>query len=80
VLREGFVLFGHSMGAFLAFEIARILRKRNHEPPSLLVASGFRAPHLPSRDRPLSQLPDQELLEELKRWGAPHLQHLSTLS
>jgi surfactin synthase thioesterase subunit len=67
-LRGQFVMFGHSMGALLAFEVARMLRKRGHCGPSLLIASGCRAPHLPSRcDRPMSQLPDAELVAELKR-------------
>ena len=37
------VFFGHSMGAVLAFEVARRLEARGHE-PALLFASGRRAP------------------------------------
>ncbi|MER5266395.1 alpha/beta fold hydrolase [Actinosynnema sp. NPDC002837] len=38
------VLFGHSMGAAIAYEVTRRCEERGH-PPALLVASGFTAPH-----------------------------------
>jgi surfactin synthase thioesterase subunit len=41
-----FVLFGHSMGALLSFEVARELRRRGHAPPAALVVSGARPPQL----------------------------------
>ncbi|MFD4987414.1 thioesterase II family protein [Streptomyces sp. NPDC058374] len=40
------VLFGHSMGALVAYETAAVLEERG-APVSGLVASGARAPHLP---------------------------------
>jgi medium-chain acyl-[acyl-carrier-protein] hydrolase len=67
-----FILFGHSMGALLAFEIARRLRKRGLSGPDLLIVSACRAPHLPSGDSRVSTLPDREFILELKRPpGAP---------
>ncbi|MFI9503691.1 thioesterase II family protein [Nocardia sp. NPDC052566] len=39
-------LFGHSMGAVTAFEVARRLRRDNPDQPLHLFASGRRAPHL----------------------------------
>jgi len=57
-------LFGHSGGALLAFEVARLLQSRSYTPPRLLV-SGHRAPHLPARGRPLRDLPDDEFLAEI---------------
>lgn len=39
-------IFGHSMGAWLAFELLRELRRRGATPPALLIASASRAPHL----------------------------------
>ena len=48
---QRFVLFGHSMGGILAFEVARALRRRrNRFKPVALVASGVSAPHLFARD------------------------------
>jgi surfactin synthase thioesterase subunit len=59
------VLFGHSMGAILAYEVARGLAACAQEPRGLIV-SGRRAPHLPSRRRDLHALPRDELITEVK--------------
>jgi medium-chain acyl-[acyl-carrier-protein] hydrolase len=59
-------LFGHSLGALIAFELARALRRRGAREPSLLVASGRRAPHIPKRRAPTHALPDDELVAYLK--------------
>src|SRR5262245_42545457 len=40
------VLFGHSMGSILAFEVARELRRRHGYPPAALIVSGRCAPQL----------------------------------
>lgn len=61
-----FVVFGHSMGAILAYEVARgILAATGAEPLGLFV-SGHRAPHLPLRRRMLHQLPRDELIAEIR--------------
>jgi medium-chain acyl-[acyl-carrier-protein] hydrolase len=62
-----FVFFGHSMGAIIAFELARLLRERRRPQPLHLFAAGRRAPELPSRTRPIYALPEPEFLEELRR-------------
>ncbi|MBF7140782.1 MULTISPECIES: thioesterase II family protein [Pseudomonas] len=43
------VLFGHSMGALLAFELAHALRERGLPAPELLVLSASRPPRPPHR-------------------------------
>src|SRR5205807_2563829 len=40
-----FGLFGHSMGAFIAFELAHELQRGGAHKPSLLVVASQRAPH-----------------------------------
>ncbi len=40
-------LFGHSLGALIAFEVARCLQRRCGRPPVHLIVSGCCAPHLP---------------------------------
>lgn len=51
-------LFGHSMGALLAFELARALRERARSEPAHLFVSGAKAPpHLKPFER-LHELPD----------------------
>ncbi|HZF13058.1 MAG TPA: thioesterase domain-containing protein [Thermoanaerobaculia bacterium] len=49
--KEPYALFGHSLGALVAFELTRTLRRTGRPTPALLVLSGFGAPHL-LRDRP----------------------------
>lgn len=48
---EPYALFGHSLGALVAFELVRTLRREGRPAPLLLVLSGFGAPHT-LRDRP----------------------------
>jgi medium-chain acyl-[acyl-carrier-protein] hydrolase len=62
-----FVFFGHSMGALIAFELSRRLRRLGARQPDHLFVSGFRAPHLPDRQAPTYDLPDTEFLAELRR-------------
>jgi medium-chain acyl-[acyl-carrier-protein] hydrolase len=73
-----FALFGHSMGALIAFEFARRLHGRGGPQPVHLFVSGLRGPHLPDPDPPIYQLPDAEFLAEVRRLnGTPDevLQH-----
>jgi medium-chain acyl-[acyl-carrier-protein] hydrolase len=77
-LDRPFAFFGHSMGAFVAFELARALRGTHGLSPAHLFVSGCRAPHLPDPDPPIHALPDPEFVEELRRMqGTPEqvLQH-----
>jgi surfactin synthase thioesterase subunit len=60
-----FVFFGHSMGALLAFEVARNLRRDEHRGPVHLFVSGRAAPQIPGKMSALSNLPDTEFLQEL---------------
>lgn len=68
-----YALFGHSLGALLAFEVAHVLRARGVPAPLVLFASGAEAPAV--RDdadlrRPRS---DAELVADLAAYGGtPH--------
>ena len=55
------------MGALVAFELARELRRRRIAGPRLLVASAHRAPDLPSPTPPLRDLPEDQLVEQMGR-------------
>lgn len=59
--------FGHSMGAAVAFELARELRRRGLPMPRILIASGARAPQLRRDYVPPPESSEQEFLEELRR-------------
>lgn len=58
------VLFGQCMGALVAFEFARALRKRGL-PPLALLASASSAPHLPRTTPPIHAMPDDEFISLL---------------
>jgi medium-chain acyl-[acyl-carrier-protein] hydrolase len=65
-----FAFFGHSMGALIAYELARYWQRNGDTTPLRVMVSGLRAPHLPSRFPPLHGLPDDTLARELhQRYG-----------
>jgi medium-chain acyl-[acyl-carrier-protein] hydrolase len=60
-----FAFYGHSLGALIAFEFARALRRCGMPGPERLFLSGMGAPQAPRRRRPMSELPAAELLDML---------------
>jgi medium-chain acyl-[acyl-carrier-protein] hydrolase len=62
-----FALFGHSMGALLAFEVARALVARGEVPPVHLFVSGRRAPHLPAPHAAITHLGHDAFVAEVRR-------------
>ncbi len=63
------VFFGHSMGALIAFELARGLRAAGSPLPGALWVSSHRAPQLPNPDRTHHLLSDSQLAEKIRRLG-----------
>lgn len=64
-----FALFGHSLGAIVAYELAREFKRRGVGTPAHLFVSGHRAPHR-RRSRPaLNSLSDEDLRRWLGRMG-----------
>ena len=68
-LERPFAFFGHSMGALLAFELSRHLRRHNHPTPQLLAVSGYRAPQLPPPPHLVHKMSPPEFLAEMQRLG-----------
>ena len=66
-LGEPFAFFGHSMGAIVAFELARLLRRRHQPMPRLLLVSGARAPQFRRGHVPPPEPSDAEFVEALRR-------------
>lgn len=67
-LDEPFAFFGHSMGALIGFELARLLRRENRAGPAALFVSAHRAPQLPRREQFTTyDLPDSQFIEEVRR-------------
>lgn len=63
-----YALFGHSMGALVAFELARLLAQRG-KPPALLMPAGRGAPELPDPGPALHAASERALVDELLRLG-----------
>lgn len=66
LLDKPFAFFGHSLGALVAFELARRLRRDGLPRPEILFLSACAAPPLPDRGPLLHPLPDPEFVESLK--------------
>jgi surfactin synthase thioesterase subunit len=66
-LSRPFGFFGHSMGAAVAFELARVLRQRGRSLPRVLIASAARAPQFRRDHVPPPAPSDAQFLEELRR-------------
>lgn len=66
-LDRPFAIFGHSMGALVAFELTRALRRVQLPQPRQLFLSAHRAPALPDRRPHIHQLDDASFRSELRR-------------
>lgn len=64
-----FALFGHSMGALVAFETARALRASGAPAPLRLFCSACGAPEAVRARAPVYGLPDEEFLRHVRRLG-----------
>jgi surfactin synthase thioesterase subunit len=66
------VLFGHSLGALIGFELVHALRREDRPLPARLMVSGARAPQLPYPHRLLHRMNDSELTQAMLRYsGTP---------
>ena len=66
-----FAIFGHSMGASLAFEVSKkIVQRKLKNLPEVLILSGKNPPHIKDRSVFIGNLPDQEFLTKIElRYG-----------
>lgn len=60
-------VFGHSLGALVAYEVTRELRRTGRRLPDRLVVSGFPAPSTRRTEPPVHRLPDDDLIGEVAR-------------
>lgn len=70
-LDRHYAVFGYSMGALIAFELIRELRRRGAPMPEQLFVAARSAPQLPATPPPLSQLPRESFLEQVRFYYQP---------
>lgn len=70
-LDRRYAFFGYSMGALIAFEVVRELRRRGAPLPAQLFVGAMRAPDVASMLPPLAQLPDEELMRQVRHYYEP---------
>lgn len=66
---ERYAFFGHSFGAIVAFETARMLRRWNRPLPRVLFASAAESPQQRRLKRRMHDLPEDEFLAALGDYG-----------
>ena len=65
-----FAFYGHSLGGWVAFEVARRLRRMGMPAPQHLFVGASRPPHLGLAFSPIHMLPEAEFIEPLQaRYG-----------
>ena len=69
LLNKPFVFFGHSLGALIAFELSRALRKEGHTLPVHLFVSAFHPPSLPNPNKALHRLAQDDFIDGIRAYG-----------
>ncbi|HLJ87247.1 MAG TPA: alpha/beta fold hydrolase [Candidatus Angelobacter sp.] len=68
-LDRPYAFFGYSLGARVAFELTRRLRRDRRQEPLHLFAAASPAPHIIDEDPPKHLLPEPEFLAALRKLG-----------
>ncbi|MFD2176704.1 thioesterase II family protein [Veronia pacifica] len=76
LLDRPFAFFGHSMGAIVAYELARKLTDKGYQ-PDILFVSGCRPPHIVDT-QPIHHLSTPEFVDALKSRGGIHEELLNS--
>ena len=65
-----FIFYGHSLGALVAFELTRLLRKRGNAIPRCLVIGARYAPQIPPLGAPIHPLEEDKFIEKVREYGS----------
>ncbi|WP_166924853.1 thioesterase II family protein [Flavobacterium poyangense] len=66
---QPYILYGHSFGAVVAFQVAHTLQQRGFRLPEKLIVAGRHAPHMKDPNPLSSVSTDQEIVDEIKKMG-----------
>jgi surfactin synthase thioesterase subunit len=84
VIAKPYIIFGHSLGSLIGFELISRLSSFGWRLPAHFIASACRAPHVPKASIHIHDLPDNAFISEIKKLnGTPkevlHNQELMAL-
>lgn len=65
-----YIIFGHSMGSRIGYQLIDFLKKKGHPLPAHFIASGSKAPHQKRHKAGSYLLPEKEFIQEIKRLNA----------
>jgi surfactin synthase thioesterase subunit len=74
-----YILFGHSLGSRVAYELTCQLKSARLPLPEHFIASGSRAPHLPCDKNQIYDLPQDEFIKELEKLNGTPTEILKNL-
>jgi surfactin synthase thioesterase subunit len=66
-LDKPYILFGHSLGSLVAFELMNQIKQLGYALPKHFIASGSKGPHKNSTKKPIYHLPHDEFIHELEK-------------
>lgn len=66
---DPFMIFGHSMGAYVAFKIANLLEKKQIYAKHLFLSGGAAPCYWTGNKKKVSDLPDDEFINEMISYG-----------
>lgn len=67
ILDRPYIIYGHSLGSRVAFELMVQCQKAGLRLPAHFIASGSRAPFIPVREKQIYNLPELEFFSELEK-------------
>jgi medium-chain acyl-[acyl-carrier-protein] hydrolase len=68
-LDQPYSIFGHSMGALVAYELTCALRDNGHREPARLFVSAYPPAHVPRRQAPVHDASEAVLLDVVRGFG-----------
>lgn len=72
---HSYIIYGHSMGCILAFELVKKIEENNFPPPLRLCLSGRNPPDFYYDSRAYHRLPEEEFIDKVSALGG-NLKHL----
>jgi len=69
LLDKPYIVFGHSMGGLLGYEIVKQIQKCQLRLPKWLIVYAYRSPEIVNRNKTLHELSDNDFINELRHYG-----------